>query len=34
MSAFWEFFDNNFTDDRPYRNGWKTLVTSQCHGTD
>lgn len=29
-SAFFEWFDNNLTDDRPYRNDWKKLVTSAC----
>jgi hypothetical protein len=34
MSAFWEFIDSNFTDDRPYRNQWKDLVTPGCRGID
>jgi hypothetical protein len=29
-SAWWEFIDSNFTDDRPYRNDWKRLVAPQC----
>ncbi len=29
-SAFWEFIDNNFTDDRPYRNQWKKVVAPSC----
>ncbi len=29
-SAFWEFVDNNLTDDRPYRNDWKKLVAAPC----
>jgi hypothetical protein len=34
MSAFWEFFDNNFTDNRPYRDEWKKLVAPPCRGID
>jgi len=34
MSAWWEFIDNNFTDDRPYRNDWKKLVTAACRGAE
>jgi hypothetical protein len=30
QSAFWEFIDNNFTDDRPYRNEWKKMVAPPC----
>lgn len=29
-STFWEFINNNFTDDRPYRNQWKNMVASPC----
>lgn len=29
-SAFSEFIDNTFTDDRPYRNNWKTQVDPSC----
>jgi hypothetical protein len=29
-SAFYEFIDNNFTDDRPYRNEWKKMVAAPC----
>ena len=29
-SAFWEFIDNNFTDDRSYRNQWKKMVAPPC----
>ena len=29
-SPFWEFIDNNLTDDRPYRNDWKHLVAPVC----
>jgi hypothetical protein len=30
MSAFYEFIDNNLTDNRPYRNQWKELVAPPC----
>jgi hypothetical protein len=29
-SAFYEFIDNTFTDNRPYRNKWKEMVTPPC----
>jgi hypothetical protein len=29
-SAFFEFIDNTFTDNRPYRNQWKELVAPSC----
>ena len=29
-SAFYEFIDNTFTDDRPYRNQWKERVAPAC----
>ncbi|HTS46959.1 MAG TPA: hypothetical protein VMH05_03390 [Bryobacteraceae bacterium] len=34
MSAWWEFIDNNFTDNRSYKDDWKKLVTPQCRGVD
>ena len=30
MSAWWEFFDNTFTDDVFYKNDWKRDVSSGC----
>jgi hypothetical protein len=30
MSAFFEFIDNAFTDNRSYRNQWKELVAPSC----
>lgn len=33
-SAWWEFIDNNFTDNRSYKDEWKKLVTPQCRGID
>jgi hypothetical protein len=33
-SAMWEWFDNNVTDDRPYRNQWKHLVAPGCRNVD
>jgi len=30
MSAFFEFIDNTFTDNRPYRNQWKEIVAPPC----
>jgi hypothetical protein len=30
MSAFYEFIDNTFTDNRPYRNKWNRMVASPC----
>jgi hypothetical protein len=33
MSAFWEFIDNNFTDDRSSRDEWRSLVTPPCRST-
>jgi hypothetical protein len=30
MSAFYEFIDNTFTDNRPYRNQWKVKVAPPC----
>jgi hypothetical protein len=30
MSAWWEFIDSNFTDNRSYRDEWKKLVTPAC----
>jgi len=33
-SAFWEFIDKHFTDDRPYRNDWKKLVAPACRNTN
>jgi hypothetical protein len=32
MSAFYEFIDNTFTDNRPYRNQWKEMVAPACRG--
>lgn len=32
MSAWREFIDSNFTDDRGYKNEWKKLVAPQCRG--
>jgi hypothetical protein len=29
-SAFFEFVDNTFTDNRPYRNDWQKLVAPSC----
>ena len=29
-SAFYEFIDNTFTDNRPYRNRWKEIVAPAC----
>ena len=29
-SAFYEFIDNTFTDNRPYRNQWKDMVAPLC----
>jgi hypothetical protein len=29
-SAFYEFIDNTFTDNRPYRNEWKKKVAPSC----
>jgi hypothetical protein len=29
-SAFYEFIDNNFTDNRPDRNQWKRMVAQPC----
>jgi hypothetical protein len=34
MSAWWEFVDNNFTDNRSYKDEWKKLVTPPCRGVD
>jgi hypothetical protein len=34
VSAWWEFIDNNFTDDRPRKNEWKNLVSGSCRGID
>ena len=33
-SAWWEFVDKTFTDDRSYRNEWKKVVTPSCRGVD
>jgi hypothetical protein len=33
-SAWWEFVDNTFTDDRPFRDDWRKLVTPSCRGID
>jgi len=33
-SAWWEFIDNTFTDDRPYKDEWRKLVTPSCRGID
>jgi hypothetical protein len=30
MSAVYEFIDNTFTDNRPYRNQWKEKVAAPC----
>jgi hypothetical protein len=30
MSAWWEFIDSNFTDNRSYKDDWKKLVTPAC----
>jgi hypothetical protein len=34
MSAWWEFIDNNFTDNRANKDDWKKLVTPACRGVD
>jgi hypothetical protein len=33
-SAWWEFVDKTFTDDRAYGNEWKKLVRPSCRGVD
>ena len=34
MSAWWEFLDNNFTDNRSYKDDWKKAVAPACRVVD
>jgi hypothetical protein len=34
MSVFWEFIDNNFTDNRSFKDDWKKLVVQSCRDVD
>lgn len=34
MSAWWEFIDNNFTDNRSHKDDWKKLVVQPCRNVD
>lgn len=34
MSAWWEFFDNNLTDNRSYKDDWKKAVAPACRLVD
>jgi len=33
-SAWWEFIDNNLTDNRSNKDQWRKLVTPTCHGVE